>query len=300
MKNLLYNIGYFLKEAKKIIQLNLLSNIFSLFGTGLILFIFAMVVSGWSISNRLVEMLQNEAEISAYFDEYTDKQEALKLIEAIKDIEGVSDAALIDELEAYGRMEEVLGEEAHILDLFGENPFEAYIEIRIHLDEIDAVLEDVKNLEGIDYVRDNREVLDRIQSITQGLKFLGYLIFVAVGITTLVIISHMIRQGIYNNRDQINTLRLLGAPNTFIGFPFVLVGLLLTLGGGVLSAVLIVVLINAGYGQLSGTLPFIPLPPRNELISGLLILIMAISIALGLAGSLFGLSSIKNAENNGQ
>jgi len=300
VKNVLYNIGYFLKEAKKIIQLNLLSNIFSFLGTGLILFMLAMVVCGWSVGNRLVEMLQKEAEINAYFEEGTDKQEALKLIETLKNIEGVSDAVLIDEAEAFLRMEEVLGEEAYILNLFEDNPFEAYIEVRIHLDDIDTILEKVKNLDGIEYVRDNREVLDRIQSITEGLKYLGYLIFAAVGITTLVIVSHMIRQGIYNNRDQINTLRLLGAPNSFIGFPFVLVGMLLTLGGGILSSALIVVLINTGYGQVSGTLPFMPLPPREEMISGLLVLIMSTSIILGLAGSLFGLSSIKNAGNNGQ
>ncbi len=297
MKTVIYNLGYFFKEAKKIILLNLLSNIFSILGTGLILFIFAMVVCGWSIGNRLVEMLQREAEISAYFSDDTDKQKALELVETIKEIEGVSDAALIDETEAYNRMEDILGDEAHILSLFEENPFKAYIEIRIHLDEVDTILEKVKNLEGIEYVRDNREVLDSIQGITESLKYLGYLIFVAVSITTLVIVSHMIRQGIYNNREQINTLRLLGAPNGFIGFPFVLVGLLLTLGGGILSAVLIVALINAGYGQMSGTLPFIPLPPRNELISDLLVLISAASIILGIGGSLFGLSSIKNTGN---
>jgi len=296
----LYNIGYFFKEAKKIIQLNLLSNVFSFLGTGLILFLLAMVVCGWNVSNQLVEMLQKEAEISAYFNKDMDNQKVLELIETIKNIDGVSDAVLIDEAEAYGRMEEVLGEEAHILNLFKENPFEAYIEVRIHLDEIDAIVEDVKNIEGIDYVRDNKEVLERIQGITEGLKYLSYLIFAAVGITTLVIVSHMIRQGIYNNRDQINTLRLLGAPNSFIGFPFVLVGLLLTLGGGILASVLISALINAGYGQMSGTLPFIPLPPRDELLSGLLILIITTSIILGVAGSLFGLSSIKNTGNNGQ
>lgn len=300
MKSFLYNIGYFFKEAKKIIQLNLLSNVFSFLGTGLILFLLAMVVCGWNVSNQLVEMLQKEAEISAYFNKDMDNQKVLELIETIKNIDGVSDAVLIDEAEAYGRMEEVLGEEAHILNLFKENPFEAYIEVRIHLDEIDAIVEDVKNIEGIDYVRDNKEVLERIQGITEGLKYLSYLIFAAVGITTLVIVSHMIRQGIYNNRDQINTLRLLGAPNSFIGFPFVLVGLLLTLGGGILASVLISALINAGYGQMSGTLPFIPLPPRDELLSGLLILIITTSIILGVAGSLFGLSSIKNTGNNGQ
>lgn len=294
MKNFLYNTGYFLKEAKKIIQLNWLSNIFSFLGTSLILFILGMVVSGWGISNRLVKMLQEEAEISAYFEKGMDTRKAEELIETIKDTEGVWDARLVGEAEAYIRMEKVLGEEARILSLFEGNPFEAYIEIRIHLNKMDDVLVKVKNLKGVDYVRDNREVLERIQNITEGLKFLGYLVFAAVGITTLVIISHMIRQGIYNNKDQINTLRLLGAPDSFIGFPFVLVGLLLTMGGGILAATMIAFLINRVYARMSGSLPFIPLPPRDELVFSLVILILTVSIILGLLGSIFGLTSIKN------
>jgi cell division transport system permease protein len=294
MKNALYNTGYFLKEAKNIIRLNWLSNIFSFISTGLILFILAMVVFGWGVSNLLVEMLQDEAEISAYLDGNTDIQQAAGLVETIKGIDGVWDVRLVDQTEAYGRMEEILGEEARVLELFEENPFEAFIEVRIHPDELEPALEKVGSLKGIGHIKENREVLGRIQSITEGLKNLGYLVMAAVGISTMVIISHMIRQGIYNNRVQIDTLRLLGAPGSFIGFPFVLVGLLLTLGGGVLASALIVLLINRGYGYISGLMPFIPLPPVGELVSGIIILIVAVSVVLGILGSLFGLSSTKN------
>ena len=91
-------------------------------------------------------------------------------------------------------MENILGDESYILDLFEKNPFEPYLEIRIHLDQIDSVLLRIKNLKGIDYVRDNREVLEQIKGITSALEILGYLVIAAVSITTLVIISHMIRQ----------------------------------------------------------------------------------------------------------
>jgi cell division transport system permease protein len=114
----------------------------------------------------------------------------------------------------------------------------------------------------------------------------------------VIVCLSMIRQGIYHNRDQIKTLRLLGAPDGFIGFQFVLVGFLLTFGGGLLAAVLITILINRGYGQLGGTLPFIPLPSRERLLLGLVTLLLSGSAALGILGSLFGLSSI-NKESQG-
>ena len=42
MRRFLFNIGYFLKESGSIIRLNLLSNIFTVIGTGLILFLLGL------------------------------------------------------------------------------------------------------------------------------------------------------------------------------------------------------------------------------------------------------------------
>ena len=290
------NIGYFLREAGRIIRYNRVSNFFSFLGTGLILFLLGLVVAVWGISSQLVVLLQQEAEISAYFDKSPENPE--DIINSIKLIDGVWNVRYVGAEEARVRMENILGDESYILDLFEKNPFEPYIEIRIHLDQIDPVLQSIKNIKGIDYVRDNRGVLEQIKGITRALEILGYLVIAAVSITTIVIISHMIRQGIYHNREQIKTLRLLGAPDSFIGFPFVLVGFLLTFGGGLLAAVLITILINRGYGQLGGTLPFIPLPPKDRLLLGIVTLLLSGSAALGILGSLFGLSSISK-ENHG-
>lgn len=295
MKNFLYNTGYFLREVKTIIRLNLLSNVFSLLSTGLIFFILAMVISGWWVSSQVVEAIQGEAEVSVYFKEGLGKADAIMLVEDIKDIKGVREARLVDEAEAYGRMEEILGKEAHVLEYFDENPFSPFIEVKILIDGIDPILKELDMMPGIEHVRDNREVLERLQSIAGVLKVLGYLVVAAVGISTMVIISHIIRMGIYDNREQINTLRLMGAPEAFIGFPFVLEGQLLTLGGGAIASALGVFSLKYIYAQMAGPLPFIPLPPLGTMTSQLVLLVMSLSAALGIAGSFFGLSSAKSS-----
>ncbi|MHB1392223.1 MAG: cell division protein FtsX [Clostridia bacterium] len=295
MKNIIYNIGYFLREAKTVIQLNLLSNVFSFLSTGLIFFILAMVISGWWISNQVVEAIQGEAEISVYFEETIDKTGAIKLAEDIKSIEGVREARLVDEVEAYSRMEEILGKEARILAYFDDNPFSPFIEVKIHIEEIDPVLKELDLISGIEHVRDNREILERLSSIARVLRVLGFLVVTAVGISTMVIISHIIRMGIYDNREQINTLRLMGAPEAFIALPFLLEGLLITLGGGALASALAVFSLKYLYAQMAGPLPFIPLPPLGALVSHLAILVMSLSAVLGVAGSFFGLSSAKSS-----
>jgi|LSQX01.3.fsa_nt_gb cell division transport system permease protein len=291
MMRLFRNIGYFFREAGKVLWMNRLSYIFSFIGTVLVLFIFGLAVSGWRISDQFVDMLQQEAEISAYFEENINIPEAEKLVDFIKTIDGVWDARYVGTDEAHHRMEEILGDEASILELFEQNPFEAFIEVRIDLDKMDNVLEQLKYLKGIDYVRDNRDILEQLQGIAQALEVLVYLIIAAVSITTMVLISHMIRQAIYQNKEHIYTLRLLGAPNRFIGFPYLLVGMLLTLLGGILASISIVYLLREAYGQMKGILPFIPLPALNELAFWPVTSIMGISILLGLLGSLFGISS---------
>lgn len=293
MKLILFNIGYFFKEIKNTIKLNLLSNMFSFLGTFLILFILAMVVAGWNVSNSLIQMLKDEAEISAYFEEDISVSDQNNLVDQVRKIYGVTDVRVVDESEAYERMKNVLGNEAEILSLFEDNPFEAYMEIRVNLNEADRLTEKFQSIRGIRYVRDNRDVLEQIEGIVNTLNSIGFLVIAAVGVTTLVIISHMIRQGIYNNRLQIHTLQLLGASDSFIGFPFFLVGLFITLGGGMLASIFIVLVINSGFSHMTGAIRFIPLPPKAELVQNVVTVIMSVSAGLGVLGSLFGLTSIK-------
>jgi cell division transport system permease protein len=252
-----------------------------------------MVVSGWWISGQVVEAIQGEAEISVYYVEDIRNDGLMQMVEKLKDIDGVREVRLVDESEAYGRMVDILGKDAKALEYFDENPFSPFIEVKIDIEQIGNVLEKLGGISGVEHVRDNREILERIQSIAKILSFIGYLIVTAVGITTLVIISHIIRMGIYDNKEQINTLRLMGAPETFIGFPFLLEGMVITVGGGILASVTAAFTLKYVYAQLTGPLPFIPLPSQNVLITGMIVFVMSLSILLGAAGSIFGLSSAK-------
>lgn len=296
MKNIYLNTGYFLKEAKTLIRLNLLSNLLSLFSTGLIFFILAMIISGWWVSSQVVKVIQGEAEINVYLNEKIVETNTgtMQMVERIKGIVGVREARVVEKDEAYRRMVDILGKEASVLKIFEDNPFSSFIVLKINLEEIDPVLEKINSMAGVEYVRDNREVLDRLRNITGVLRLVGSLFLFAVGVATLVIISHIIMLGINNNREQINTLKLLGAPAIFIAFPFLLEGLLLTLGGGMLAVSLAAFAINYLYAQMAGPLPFIPLPPREALVFGMVIVVMSLSAVLGIVGSLLGLSSSKS------
>lgn len=293
MKIYFYNAGYFLKEVKTSLQLNLLPGLFSLISIGLIFFILAMITSGWWISSHIIGLIQEEAEINVYFNENIGEERAAGLVEKIKNIRGTREARIVNQEEAYNRMVEILGKEAHVLEVFENNPFTSFIEVSIHLEEMNFILGELESMADIEHIRDNRKILDRLHNIARLLSFIGYLAVAAVGISTLIITSHIIRQGIYNRRDQIHTLRLLGSPEGFIAFPFLLEGILLAMAGGIIAVIMVSFMINFICAEISTTLPFIPLLSRDTLISGLTVMITCLSLAFGFTGSLLGLSSAK-------
>ncbi len=295
MKTFIYNVGYFFREARTIFNVDMGSNVFSIFSVGFILFILSMIFSGWLITSDIVEVLKSEAEISVFYEEDIKLIQVNSIKEKIKNINGVNSVDLISEGESYDRMVGILGEEAGILNLFEDNPFTSFIEVSIDIENAEEILGEVENIEEVKYIRDNKEIIEKLQNIITILTILGALIVTTVGITTIFVVSHIIRQGIYNNRDQIRTLKLLGAPDSFIGAPFVLEGLYLTLGGGAVASILISGLLYFGYGQIGKSILFIPLPAVASLISYMLIGILSISAVLGILGSLFGLKSIKSS-----
>ena len=293
MKIFLRNIGYFFKEVKKIIGLNVATNIISVISTSLILFVLGIVLCGLMISNQLVDKLEKEAEVSVYLDKEISKTRVEELMNTLEGLDGIFKVTLIDEETAYLRMEEVLGEEAKILTLLNENPFSPYFELGINLNSMEEVFLELNQLEGIDYIRDNKEMLHKLNGLTKGIKMISLFILIAVGITTVVIIAHLIRQGIYNNKEQINTLILLGAPNSYVNFPFLLSGLLPTLVGGVLSSAFVILLLHNGYEKLSSLIAFLPLPLKEEMSYQIGLRLILLSVILGLLGSFIGLLSVK-------
>ncbi len=295
IKTILYNFGYFLKEVMTMIRLNLLTNILSLVSIGLVFFILVMVISGWQISNQVVEAIKGEAEINAFFDNDINDINVVQVVENINNIDGVYSARIVHEDEAYSRMIDILGKEAHVMEFIDENPFSSFVEVKIDLNKIDDVLHKINLIEDIEYVRDNKEILDHFRNIIDALKLFGFIVVAGIGISTLVIVSHIIRQGIENNREQISTLRLLGAPESFIAVPYLLKGLILTIGGGILALVLSAFTLRLMYTQMTGPIPFIPLLPRETLMSSVVSIVMVLSSAIGIIGSLIGFSSATNS-----
>ena len=292
MKGLTKNIDYFFREIKTIVKLDLLSNLFSLLSLGFIFFLVSLIFAGGYITDSMIRDIENQAEISVYYEAEANK---IAIGNQIEKIAGVKEVIYINKEEAKMNMTEILGEESRILDLFDHNPFDPYIEIRIDLNEVENITEKANSLSGVELVRNNKEILDKLKDISSLISLLGVLIIISVSVATLIVTSHIIRQGINLNKEQINTLRLLGAPEFFIRLPYILEGLIMTVLAGLISSALIYFTFNYIYVKVIDFLPFMILPSLDKLLISIFIFTALLAIILGLIGSLFGLKSTKTS-----
>lgn len=283
----LANSKYFLDEVRRIFRSGKLPALSALFSIALMLFLLSLALSGWWTSAHVLDAVSAEAEINVFYGETIDPQ---ALAARIRSLPGVLSARPVGGDEAYHRMAELLGDEAGVLGFFDENPFSPFIEVLIQPDDLNNVVAGIKALNEVEYVRDNRDILEKLHSIFGIIRFLGVLVMAAVGVSAVVVVSHIIRQGIEEHREQVHTLRLLGAPEGFVSLPFLLQGLLLALAGGLLALLVMAFALQFVYARLAGPLPFLPLFPAKTILFRLAATLVPFCALLGLGGSTLGLN----------
>ncbi len=133
------------------------------------------------------------------------------------------------------------------LNEVGENPFPASLNIQARsatqYAKIQSFLDkpEYKNIiDRVDYFQ-RKPVIDKIFFVTNSINK-GTLIFsIILFVLAFLVALNTIRVAIYNSKDEIATMRLVGASNFFIRGPFIIQGIFLGLIAATLSFILVFV-----------------------------------------------------------
>lgn len=87
----------------------------------------------------------------------------------------------------------------------------------------------------IDEVNDSRAEADQIRQVTGAIKIMLVVITVLLLVASLLLIANTIRLSIYARRREVEVMRLVGATNWFIRWPFMVEGLVVGFLGGVVA-----------------------------------------------------------------
>lgn len=292
MSKFIKNGGYFFREIKTIFMLNKTSSILSLVSLTMIFFILMLTVSGWWMSNTWMGLISDEAEISVYYVSGLNPYALDELQEDIGKIDGVNGLSHIEASEAYDDMEKILGSDAKVLESFTENPFDPYFELSFDFENRLNIVKELNETKNVSFVRDNQDVLDQLENIIDFIEIIGIVVGLSVSISTFIITSHIIREGIHSNREHIRTLRLLGAPTWFINFPFITEGILITGFSAFVSGLVFTIFSGRLSNAFEGTVQFLPALDMSSMTLVLWASVTALALVLGMISSAFGLKLV--------
>lgn len=192
-----------------------------------------------------INQITDRIDVSVYLVDDISAQERQQLLRDIDELPNVAKVSYLsknDALEAYKR------DNANNPELLAaisqtDNPLPATIRIKPvdlnKVQEIQDYLEQDKvaalQSEAPSYSGDRKEAIDKISHAANILQRIGIGGMILFGLISVLIIFNTIQMAIFNRRDEISIMRLLGANTSFIRGPFVVEGIIYGVVSGIIS-----------------------------------------------------------------
>ncbi|MCX6723152.1 MAG: permease-like cell division protein FtsX, partial [Candidatus Staskawiczbacteria bacterium] len=206
-----------------------------------VLTITIMLVTGLfffqGMASYLTSQIQDKIDITAYFVDGTQEQdilhvkdEILKMSPNIKNIEYVSkDEALV----AFNEKHKDNPVLSQALQEVGNNPFLPSLNITTNGDPsqyatVSNILQTSdfsKLIDRVDFSQ-KKDTIEKIYSITSNINLFGLILGAILIIVAILVVFNTIKLAIENSKEEISTMRIVGASDWFIRGPFVIQGII--------------------------------------------------------------------------
>ncbi len=188
-----------------------------------------------AMASFLISQIQEKIDIAAYFKEETSEQDILKVREEILKISpDIKDVKYISKEEAMRIFAERHKDEnvfLRALEEVGTNPFLASLNIRTNgepaqYEEISNILQTAEFSKFIDKVdfSQKKDTIEKVFSITSDINKFGLVLSLILIIVAVLVVFSTIKLAIDSSKEEISTMRIVGASNWFIRGPFIIQG----------------------------------------------------------------------------
>lgn len=240
--------------------------------------------------NRVAQTIEEDVQIRVHIDVAANQQDQQKLkseIESIPEVKSVTFSSKQNEL---NNLVNSLGEEGKSFKLFEQdNPLnDVFIVKTKKPTDTMEVANQIKTSNYVAKVKYGQGKVEKLFKFINASRNVGIVLIIGLFFTAIFLISNTIKITIIARRREIKIMRLVGATNTFIRWPFFLEGLWLGIIGSILPIILISIAYYRAYDyigpKLEGTfIQVLPFDPFVYQVSGILILMGAL---IGIWGSL--------------
>ena len=216
------------------------------------LFLLCSLILLSAVLTHVLADVRNKVDINVYFIPEAPEESVLSFKERLEQLPEVERISYVSRDEALTRfVDRHAGDQLTLqaLEEVGGNPFGALLEVKAkdpsqyesiarYLDEEPALAPDATPLiDRVNYF-ENKVVIDRLGVLISAVESGGLLAFLVLSLSSILIIFTTIRLAIYNAREQIGVMRLVGASNMYVRGPFIVEGALAGAVAGVMVLIL--------------------------------------------------------------
>ena len=283
----LNNLGYLLKEGFK----GIFTHGFMSFAAVCVTVACLVIVGSFSILaynlDIMVEDLNQTSEILVYVDSELSDAEARSIGTNINLLDNVLQSTFVSREEAL---------EDFIEDHDGDSAFSGVqasdlrhryvviLEDNLLMEQTDQQL---KQLPGVAKTKAAYELAEGFSTIQSVLHIVSYAVIAVLLVVSLLIISNTVKLAMYDRRDEIAIMKMVGATNGFIRLPFVVEGFSLGMIGATLAFGLEWVGYDALVQKVGGvdSLQLFSFVPFQELLIPMVIVFAGAGMFVGIVGS---------------
>ena len=288
----LSTIGYYFRETFSSLVRNSWLSLASM-GTVTI----SLLILGSSLllilnANQLAGSVESTVEISVFLKDNISDNRVNEMEKEIKSLHGVADAQFISKEQALEEMKKNLKDKADILDGLDKknNPLPDGFRVKTQtVSQVADVSILLGKIPGIDQVRYGQGVVEKLLAVTKWVRLSGLITMGLLSGASVFLIATTIRLSVYARRKEIGIMKVLGATNWFVRFPFIMEGIILGLLGASLALTALHFVYYALVKQMQITLPFIQLVTDKEQILPYMGSLLGLGLAIGAVGSMISM-----------
>src|SRR5699024_6732726 len=192
--------------------------------------------------------VEEDMQIKTLIDITADEDAIRDLGEEIEAIPGIKTIEFSSKEDEFKNLIDDMGEQGKAWELYEQdNPLNhAYIVKAEVPQETESIAQQIEGFDHVYKVNYGQDVIPKLFKFNNYARTIGAVLITALVLTAIFLISNTIKLTIMARSEEIGIMKLVGATNSFIRWPFFIEGFLL----GVLGSIIPVTVLSIGYSYL--------------------------------------------------
>lgn len=253
--------------------------------------------------DSLLGRIEDENVVMVFVQDDTTDQDLKAMEKNLRTTDNIKDVEFVPKEDAYADQLATMDEAARkfFTEISSDIPLPDAFKVTVDdLTEFDSTLNDIKEMDHIETIRENKDLARKLVTIRKGIEIIAVVIVAVLFAISVFIISNTIKLTVYSRRLEISIMKSVGATNGFVRLPFVVEGMILGIVAGVVSLGLVWGFYEFAITQFKDLIDSLGLEALSfiDYSIPMLCAFVAIGILTGVGGSIITMSRYLNKEGS--